>query len=122
MDIRHARHDPALWSALWPTTPEQARSVQDRLRGAVETADRFGPLHRIAALDAHYGAEGTVTWAAAALLAVPGLELMRSALVAQPTRFPYVPGLLSFREAPAMIDALEMLGPDPDLLPDLLLV
>jgi deoxyribonuclease V len=101
---------------LWPTEPEPARAVQERLRTRVERGDRLGPVRRVAALDAHYAEDQSLTWAAAVLLEADGATLLRSALVAKPTRFPYVPGFLSFREAPAMLDALAMLGERPDLL------
>jgi len=98
--------------------------VQERLRGLVVTEDRFGPVAdpvagpvaRIAALDAHYSRRAGLTWAAAVAVRWPDLELLESVLVYRPTRFPYVPGLLSFREAPAMLDALALLSAPPDLL------
>jgi deoxyribonuclease V len=101
---------------LWPVEPEPARAVQERLRRMVEREDRFGEIRRVAALDAHYAADQSLTWAAAVLLDAADMTLMRSALVAKPTRIPYIPGFLSFREAPAMLDALGMLGERPDLL------
>lgn len=102
--------------ADWPTTPEQAIRIQQELRERVVREDRLGPVRRIAALDAHYDPAGDRTWAAAVLIAWPGLDLLQSALLWRPTTFPYVPGLLSFREAPAMLAALAMLRPAPDLL------
>ncbi len=59
---------------------------------------------------------GRVTRAAAVVLAYPGLELVEFAIARRPTSFPYVPGLLSFREIPAALDALAALGRRPDLL------
>jgi len=102
--------------ALWPTEPGQARAVQERLRVMVERVDRFGPVRRVAALDAHYAADYSATWAAAVLLDADDMTLLKSALVCTPTRFPYIPGFLSFREAPAMLEALAMLGTRPDLV------
>ena len=86
----------------WPTTEAEARAIQERLRGRVITHDDFGPLRRIAAVDAHYSESDQLTWAAVAEIDPQTLELTRSILLAQPTVFPYVPGLLSFREVPAM--------------------
>jgi deoxyribonuclease V len=51
-----------------------------------------------------------------AVLSYPGLEPVDRALAKRPTVFPYVPGLLSFREIPAVLDALAMLNRPPDLL------
>src|SRR3954471_5571686 len=100
----------------WPTTEAEARVVQERLRGRVVTRDDFGPLRRIAAVDAHYSEADRLTWAAVAEVDLPRLELTRSVLLARPTVFPYVPGFLSFREVPAMAAALALLDEPPDLL------
>jgi len=100
----------------WPTTEAEARAVQERLRGRVVTHDDFSPPRRIAAVDAHYSESDQLTWAAVAEIDPQTLELTRSILLAQPTVFPYVPGLLSFREVPAMAAALALLPEPPDLL------
>lgn len=100
----------------WPTTEAEARAVQERLRGQVVTHDAFGPLRRMAAVDAHFGEGDRVTWAAVADVDPDTLELRRSVLLCAPTRFPYVPGLLSFREVPAMAAALALLPEPPDLV------
>lgn len=101
---------------LWPTDPGDAIRVQQQLREKVDRADRFGPVRRLAAIDGHYGADGQSAWAAVALFSWPDLVLEQSVLLMRPLRIPYIPGLLSFREAPAMLDALSMLRSPPDLL------
>ena len=105
-----AFHDP------WPTTEADARAVQERLRGLVVTRDEFGPLRRLAAVDAHFNEERGLTWAAVAEIDADTLQLTRSVLLSRPTSFPYIPGLLSFREAPAMVEAIGLLPEPPDLL------
>lgn len=59
---------------------------------------------------------GTITRAAVVVLGFPGLAPVEQAMARQPTRFPYVPGYLSFREAPAVLAALKQLRQPPDLL------
>ncbi|MCW2236913.1 deoxyribonuclease V [Azospirillum canadense] len=105
-----------VFSEPWPTTEAVAHAVQERLRRLVVTRDDFGPLRRIAAVDAHFSEDRGLTWAAVAELDADSLELTSSALLCQPTRFPYIPGLLSFREAPAMVEAIGLLPEPPDLL------
>ncbi len=78
--------------------------------------NRLGPVRRVAGLDAHYAPLSGLVWAAAAVLSFPDLALTESALACRPLDFPYVPGLLSFREAPAVLAALEALAHRPDLL------
>lgn len=72
-------------------------------------------LRLVAGLDAHYQTGAGLAWGAAALLSWPELELVESALACRPLDFPYVPGLLSFREAPALLAALACLSRRPDL-------
>ncbi|MBI4184984.1 MAG: endonuclease V [Proteobacteria bacterium] len=103
----------ALPACDWPRTPAEARAAQEALRGRVSARDSPGPVLRVAGLDAHYAPKSGLTFAAAALVRLPDLVLERSALACRPTGFPYVPGLLSFREAPALLAAL---GVRPDLL------
>jgi deoxyribonuclease V len=103
-------------TAEWPHRPAEACAVQERLRDRVVAADRLGPVRHVAGADAHYRADGGNTVAAIVVLRFPDLAPHASASAARPTDFPYVPGLLSFREAPAVLDALRRLYPAPDLL------
>ncbi len=100
----------------WTVTPAEARAIQERLRGRVIAADRFGEIRYIAGVDVGFEARNTVTRAAVVVLSLPELALEEEVLAKRPTAFPYVPGLLSFREAPAVLDALASLRHTPDLL------
>lgn len=100
----------------WDLTPQQAIALQQELRLKVVTRDRFGPVCTIAGVDVGFEEQGTVTRAAVAVLTFPDLKLISSAVARQPTRLPYIPGLLSFREVPAILEALQSLPQAPDLL------
>lgn len=100
----------------WDVTPTEARDIQERLRGQVVRRDELGVVGRVAGADVGFEARGAVTRAAVAVLGFPQLQPLERALAKGPTGFPYVPGLLSFREIPAVLDALSMLGEMPDLL------
>ncbi|HZU90193.1 MAG TPA: deoxyribonuclease V, partial [Stellaceae bacterium] len=78
--------------------------------------DRLGPVRIVAGVDAWSEPAGERIWAAAVALGLPELELRESALVCRRVAVPYVPGFLSFREAPAALAALERLRTRPDLL------
>lgn len=67
-------------------------------------------------VDVGFESGGEITRAALVTLSLPDLQLLDRALARQPTRFPYVPGLLSFRELPAILEALEGLERTPELL------
>lgn len=103
-------------SLSWPGNPAAARALQDRLRSQVVAEDKLGTVGLIAGADAHYRPNSGVTCAALALLAYPHLTLEATATAQRPTDIPYVSGLLSFREAPALLEALSHLPRPPDLL------
>ena len=73
------------------------------------------PLRTIAGFDVGFEDDGATTRAAAVLLDVADLRSIAMQLVRMPTTMPYVPGLLSFRELPALLAALEQLPHPPDL-------
>ncbi len=100
----------------WDVTPKQAVAIQRELRDRVITRDAFGELRRVAGVDVGFEAGGTITRAAVVVLRLPELVRVEDAIARQPTRFPYVPGLLSFREIPAVVEALNRLSEPPDML------
>jgi deoxyribonuclease V len=100
-------------------TPKEAIALQRALAPMVERQDRLGPgglaaVSALAALDIAFRDGGRTTVAAAVLIRLPALAPAAEAVIERPTRFPYVPGLLSFRELPAGLAALEALGRTPD--------
>lgn len=100
----------------WPLTVEEAIAIQQQLKGEIITSDQLEPVQYVAGVDVGFEASGTITRAAVAVLSFPDLQLQETALARRPTSFPYVPGFLSFREIPAVIDALEKVKIIPDLL------
>lgn len=100
----------------WDLAPREAMALQSRLATEIDCRDDFGPVTRVAGVDVGFEDNGAVTRAAVAVLAYPSLQLVTSAIARLPTRFPYVPGLLSFREVPAVLAAMEQLDVAPDLL------
>lgn len=100
----------------WDVTPEQAIAIQEALRGQVITEDDFSPLHTVAGVDVGFEEAWTITRAAVVVLSYPQLEVREQNIARLPTSFPYVPGLLSFREVPAVLEALEGLRTLPDLV------
>lgn len=90
--------------------------MQERLRTQVVIADDFGELKTVAGVDAGFEDEGATARAAVVVLSLPELKPVAYALVRGPVRFPYVPGFLSFREAPVIIEALGQLPAPPDLV------
>ncbi len=89
---------------------------QEEMRRRVERHDRLRPVRRVAGADVAYGRSGRVLCAAVVVMDARTLELVAQRTVAQPVTFPYVPGFLTLREAPAMEEAFAALHPPPDLL------
>jgi len=100
----------------WDLTPKEAIALQRTLAAHVRIADRFGEVRRVAGVDVGFEQNNTITRAAVAVLDFPSLTLQEYAVAREPTRFPYIPGLLSFREVPAVLAALEQLSALPDML------
>jgi deoxyribonuclease V len=117
----HELHD-------WNLSYAEARRVQGELAGRV----RFVPLQKeprlIAGLDCAFSTDGKRIFAAAVVLRVSGFrpgraegpegfefEQVETVTAVQETRFPYIPGLLSFREAPVCLEAVAKLSRQPDL-------
>jgi len=100
----------------WDVTPAQAIEIQKALAARVVREDDLPPINRLGGVDVGFEDGGRTTRAAVVVLGFPGLEHLEVAVARRATRFPYVPGLLSFRELPAVLDALARLATWPDLL------
>ncbi|MFG6179328.1 deoxyribonuclease V [Halomonas sp. THAF12] len=112
---------PSLSLHDWNLAPIDAIALQKRLAGRVEREDRLEPVHRIAGVDIGFEQNGSITRAAVVVLAWPpvgegAFEVVEQAVHREPTRMPYVPGLLSFREVPAALAAFEKLSGRPQLV------
>lgn len=105
----HQRH-------AWPLTVEEALPIQQELRKEVITSDQLASVQYVAGVDMGFEDSYRISRAAVAVLSFPDLELKEQAIAKRPTTFPYVPGFLSFREIPAVLDALEKLAIAPDLI------
>ncbi|MFF3906858.1 endonuclease V [Streptomyces sp. NPDC001848] len=104
--------------AGWPATEEEARAVQDDLRGRV-ILDEPGPppgTGPVTGVDVAYDDECGVVAAAAVVLDAGTLTPLAEATAVGEVSFPYVPGLLAFREIPTVLAALEALDHDPGLV------
>ncbi|WP_017314749.1 deoxyribonuclease V [Mastigocladopsis repens] len=101
----------------WSLTVAEAIEIQEKLRDEVITEDKLKePVQYVAGVDMGFEANGTISRAAVAVLSFPDLQLQETSIARRPTTFPYIPGFLSFREIPAVLDALEKLKTIPDLI------
>lgn len=101
----------------WKLSPQQAIELQKQLAYEVIKEDKFdAPVKTVAGIDLGYDAKNDMSRAVVVVLKFPELELIESAEAILPIQFPYVPGLLSFRETPVAIKALEKLETAPDVI------
>ena len=100
----------------WDLTPKEAMRLQEELRERVEMRDRFGPLRYVAGADMAFDPETNVAFAGVIVYHFPDMQEVERQMARRRLRFPYVPGLLSFRESPVLLAALARLKTDPDLL------
>jgi len=108
----------------WSVTPAEAREIQLQLREKVELRDRLPAIRVVAGADVAFIQPESRSWergtgraiAAVVLYRYPSMEEIERVTAVCDLTFPYVPGLLSFREIPALLQALRQLRHDPDLI------
>ncbi len=103
---------------LWDVSPDEAIAIQRRLSAAILLTEQVEPItldqiHTVAGVDASYREIGR---AAIAVFSFPDLTLIETVTATKEVTFPYIPGLLSFREGPVVLAAFERLRIQPDLL------
>jgi deoxyribonuclease V len=117
----------------WDVAPAEARKIQEELRSHWKGEDEFGEIRTVAGLDASFVLTGSQAlkkppgrWnrlrkanraiGCVVMYRFPEMEELERAYAIMPLDFPYVPGLLSFREIPVLLAALRKLRTIPDLL------
>ena len=105
----------------WSLSPKQAIALQSQLAQQLESRDRINPVRYIAGVDIGFEEGGAVTRAAVVVLQwlpeeAPHLPVVEQVVHREPTRMPYIPGLLSFREIPAALGAFAKLKTQPQLV------
>ncbi|MDQ4135486.1 MAG: deoxyribonuclease V [Pseudomonadota bacterium] len=104
----HPRHS-------WDLSPEAAVALQKELRREV-VSDRpidLDAVRLVAGVDV--SVKENQSQAAIVVATYPGFEVVETVLARRPTPFPYIPGLLSFREGPVLEEAFERLQAEPDV-------
>lgn len=116
----------------WIVSTAEARAIQEAMRKHWEGNDRLGSIRTVAGLDAAFIVAGSQAFkkrsrwerlretnraiGCVVVFSYPEIEELERAYAIIPLEFPYVPGLLSFREIPALLAALKKLKNQPDLL------
>lgn len=104
----------------WDVTPKEAAQIQRDLHDRLDLRDgiHLDDIRTVAGVDNAYSGRGrnAVAYAVVVVLSFPALEVIETQMAVQPVTFPYVPGLLSFREGPAVIAAFEQVQTVPDVV------
>ena len=100
----------------WDLQPPAAAALQTRLSQHVvrKRRNRFEDIETVAGVDTWYRDDNA--YAAVVVMNLADLKILEEAMAAKPVQFPYIPGLLSFREGPVILKALHKLKKPPDLL------
>lgn len=100
----------------WDVSPAEAIALQKSLRARVLLQPLPHDIKLVAGADISYNRFSDVVYAAIVVLRLPELSVVTTAGVVSTMKFPYIPGLLSFREAPSLLEAWEKLTVRPDVL------
>ena len=100
----------------WDVSPKRAMAIQRQLADRVTSGGLRGPVRRVAGLDMAFSKDGATCRGAVVLWDVEDARVIEQYVAERALRFPYVPGLLSFREAPTLLAALRKLRTPPDVL------
>jgi deoxyribonuclease V len=98
----------------WSVTPKEAVALQRKLAEQIELTPPKYSIETIAGCDISFSKRSPILHAAVVVLRISSLEVIESVTATLRVTFPYVPGLLSFREAPALLKAFAKLKHRPD--------
>lgn len=100
----------------WNLTPKEAVAAQKDWRSLVRIEPLTREVKTIAGADISFNRFSEVIYSGIVVLSLPDLRIIETASVRSTAKFPYVPGLLSFRETPSFLECWEMLKTKPDVL------
>jgi len=100
----------------WNVTYKEAIKIQKNLKDKVILQKIDKKIKYVAGLDVSYARGSNIMWAGVVVLDFPSLNKAEERWSQKKVSFPYIPGLLSFREVPALIDALRKMEIEPDLI------
>lgn len=100
----------------WDVSPEEAIKIQNEMRNLVKIETLQTQIRYIAGADISFDKGSNIVYAGIVVLKFPELEEVDRSLLITEVNFPYIPGLLSFRESPALIKAWEKIKIIPDVV------
>ena len=105
--------DPSKYESL---SPVQAVLLQQELRKKINLEPLNGPVNTIAGADISFNKYSTLVYAGIVVMSYPDLKVLQRAGTIAQTEFPYIPGMLAFREVPVLLQVWESLQIKPDVV------
>ena len=99
----------------WNVSPEEAVRIQCDLRSKVIRKNDFGCLKTIAGVDIAFCATSNRAFAGIVVLSFPEMEILEKRVITGTITFPYIPGLLAFREGPLIVKLFQKINKNPDI-------
>ena len=100
----------------WDVSPKEAIEIQNQLSSRIGITPLKKDVKKIAGVDASYSKRDQTMWAAVVVMDMQSLQTIEKGWYKEVVRYPYIPGLLSFREIPTILKALKDLKDEPDLI------
>jgi len=100
----------------WEVTTEEAREIQFELAKKILLKDIGQKFEIVAGADVSYSLNGKIAYGAVVVLALLDLTLIEKVRIEKGVKFPYIPGLLTFREGPALLEAFSKIKNEPDII------
>ena len=100
----------------WNVTPQEAKAIQADLAAQIIKHNEFGEIQTIAGADIALEPETNIAYAGVIVYRFFDLKEIERTEAAAPLQFPYIPGLLAFREGPILLKAFAKLQTKPDLV------
>jgi deoxyribonuclease V len=100
----------------WDVSPAEAVQIQKQVARQIRIVPLQNDIHHVAGADVSYNIGSDDFYAAVVVFTFPDLQRVEEAVATAHAPFPYIPGLLSFREAPVLLQAFQRLTTEPDVI------
>jgi deoxyribonuclease V len=100
----------------WDVDIQQAKIIQQQLQKRIDLHPLEKPIELIAGADVSYSTKNKTVFAGIVIFRYPDLIKVETAYTVSESNFPYIPGYLTFREAPALLETFQKLLTKPDVI------
>ena len=100
----------------WDVSPQKAIQIQNEVRARVIPHGRLGRTRFVAGADVAFDNPSQTAFAGVVILELPELRIVETRVERSPITFPYIPGLLSFRETPPLLKVFSKIRHEPEVI------